>query len=193
MKQVGRVNKSTIIIDGNADIRNSVYGGGNYGFVNYGNTATEDDGGNIEYIEDYINKSNDFVTNEPYLITSSTGNGYRLNANGNTANRVAYDTYDELTKDWILEPSSTIGEYYIKNVATNNYLSITYNYSTVTGQLNGRQQTMPSGLNSVTASLSATPMSFVVQKNNNRLMISKFHQFDVYRRERQGGSWRNPT
>ena len=189
----GRVNKSTIIIDGNADIRNSVYGGGNYGFVNYGNTTTEDDGGNIEYIEDYINKSNDFVTNEPYLITNSTGNGQKLNANGNNVNRVAYDTYDELTKDWILEPSSTIGEYYIKNVATNNYLSITYNYSTVTGRLDGRQQTMPSGLDSVTASLSATPMSFVVQKNNNRLMISKFHQFDVYRREQQGGNWWNPT
>ena len=54
--------------------------------------------------------------------------------------------------------------------------------------MDGRQQTMPSGLISVTASLSATPMSFVVQhNNNNRLAISKFHQFDVYTRVDEEG------
>ncbi len=183
----GRVNRSTIIIDGNADIRNSVYGGGNYGFVNYGNTTTEDDAaaGNIEYIEDYINKSNDFVTNEPYLITNSTGNGQKLNANGNNVNRVAYDTYDELTKDWIFEPSSTIGEYYIKNVVTDRYLNLTINYSTSDGYLNDYYGTRVygyvTGVSGVTPTLSTTPTSFKVTKTgNNKVQISHSFSYTYY-------------
>ena len=125
------------------------------------------------------------------MITNSTGNGQKLNANGNNVNRVAYDTYDELTKDWILEPSSTIGEYYIKNVANNNYLSITYNYRIEDGRLesyNGTNSRQITGLNGVTASLSATPMSFRIEHNGSALRISRYHEYEYYIREqvRQG-------
>ena len=192
----GQVTKTTIIVDGNANIRNSVYGGGNHGYVKYDQSAAEQ---TTDPIESFVNKSSDFVTNEPYMITSANGNGYRLNVNtdNNTINRVAYNRTQIPPKDWVFEPSATIGEYYIKNLSTNMYLGITYNYSTADGYLEDYNGTYVNdyvtGISGVRTTLSTTPTSFKVTKTgNNRVQISNSISYTYYTSRRERPNWQSP-
>ena len=126
----GKVNSSHVIIDGNAQISGSVYGGGNYGRVG----IWEDDSGNNEEEEEeitYTNSTLDFEANIPYLMANrnsvddrNTTYSFDYN-NGITRTQLRTTTAPSNTQLWIFEPTGTSNEYYIKNVGTGEYLYIT--------------------------------------------------------------------
>lgn len=190
----GRIDRSTIIIDGKAQVYNSVYGGGNYGYVDYDNNVDED-ADPIQYIDSYVNKSSTFDSGDPYMITNSLGDGYMLTATNNTVSRTNYNTYGLPSKDWVFEPTGTDGYYYIKNIVTNTYLNINYAYRRESGRLesyNGQNSTQITGLDGATLSLASSPMEFRVYTSGTGIRISRYHEFEYYTREqvRQGRNTR---
>lgn len=115
----GKVYTSHIIIDGDAVINNSVYGGGNYGYVEKG-TQTPTDIGSRLIIEDC---SASLVSGENYVIA----NGTDLNSSAMyyySNNTIRYDTLQN-SEDykWTIELIGT-NTFYIKH--KNNYLVATY-------------------------------------------------------------------
>ena len=76
----GKVLTSHIIVDGNATIKNRVYGGGNYGVVGPKTAQTTYDYDIITF----VNKSNSFTGGEEYLISTGTTNGSNVISSTNT-------------------------------------------------------------------------------------------------------------
>ena len=115
------MDKTHIIVDGNAQIKNGVFGGGNYGSVRFDTTPFQE---NDKPVIEVTNYSSNFTTNENYLITSGTNSGRNLSVSGNNLNTKAFSTYTTPTQDdeWVLESSGN-GRYYIKNTSTGMYLN----------------------------------------------------------------------
>lgn len=123
----GKVNASHVIIDGNAYIANSVYGGGNYGIV--GNER--EDVGNIPQgpIIEFLDESNNISQIEKpenYLITDGTrvGTSNVLTVNGNNVNDIKLEDtrIPDAEEEWTVTKSGT--GYTIQNVSTQRYLAI---------------------------------------------------------------------
>lgn len=117
----GIVTKTHIIVDGNAQIKNGVFGGGNYGSVRFDTTPFQE---NDKPVIEVTNYSSNFTTNENYLITSGTNSGRNLSVSGNNLNTKTFSTYTTPTQDdeWVLESAGN-GRYYIKNTSTGMYLN----------------------------------------------------------------------
>lgn len=125
----GKVNSTHVIIDGNAKISGSVYGGGNYGTVGNDDSSEEEEEEEEQEIT-YTNATLNFEPNSEYLLTNRNSvdnfnttysmdyqNGFR---------RTALSLTNEPAKSqlWFFEESGTADMYYIKNVATGAYLYI---------------------------------------------------------------------
>ena len=121
----GKVNSTHVIIDGNAKISNSVYGGGNYGLV--GDTVSSGgSGGSGEPVIEFTDESNNIVSGEQYLITNGTGvnSSTIMTASGNSIdNAELIDTEIPSQNDqWIVRRSGN--GYTIQNASTGRYLGI---------------------------------------------------------------------
>lgn len=122
----GIVTKSHVIVDGNARIKNGVFGGGNYGSVRFDNSPYQ---GSTQPVVEYTNESNRFTTNENYLITSGTNSGISMSVSGNNLQNKDFSTniYPSENDEWVLESAGN-NRYYIKNVSTGRYLNYEENY-----------------------------------------------------------------
>ena len=109
----GKVNNSHVIIDGEAIITNSVYGGGNFGIVGNNGAGYINTPELIPESVQYINHSANFSTTEHYMIGNSLSEGEFLSYNGTTFEPGTYNTGSAPTgaDDWILEPAAN-GRYY---------------------------------------------------------------------------------
>lgn len=136
MTQAGKVNTSHVIVNDNAQIRNSVYGGGNYGIVTpSGGGGTGPGPIDKQDVLEYQDKSNVIENGGKYIISNSSAFSNAININ-TAQNGVA--NYALLTTEfppdrvyWQLEEVN--GEYLIKNVSTNKYLSISHTASVGNG------------------------------------------------------------
>ncbi len=144
----GRVNSSHIIIDGNAKILNSVYGGGNYGTVQGGGSHTVHNDGD-QIIATSTTKMNDLTAAEGVMLGNDSHRSY-LNAQNGFANQNLTQTVPGNTALWIFEPVGN-GRYRIKN-KNGRYLSQNNN-----------------NLNTTTNATNA--QSFTVTENNGALRI----------------------
>lgn len=119
----GKVDSTHVIVDGNAYIANSVYGGGNYGVV--GEDENSGGSGGTPLIE-LSNKSNNIVSGEKYLITNGTrvSNSRELIANGNNIDdTILRDTViPSSNEEWIVTRSGN--GYTIQNASTGRYLAL---------------------------------------------------------------------
>ena len=123
----GRVFGTHVIIDGNAKINNSVFGGGNYGVV--GQDVTVQTKPRVAFTNRYLT----ILANERYLITSGkTDNSASLvnTYNGLEKGTIAVASYPSPMQEWYLEDSGN-GTVYIKNAATGKYLGTNYNRETL--------------------------------------------------------------
>lgn len=152
--QAGRVNSSRIIIDGNATIKNSVYGGGNYGPI-YGRLPS------------YIQGGGSGATLDPdkrYMIASGKESGRYLTRNGNNLSSGTFSDsgFPNDSLVWIFEDAGN-GTYYIKNALNNRYLSYTYTYEyRNVYDTSWRRANRIVGVSSVSLSLSNTRSKFFV-------------------------------
>lgn len=123
----GMVTSTHIIVDGNAKIKNSVYGGGNYGIVNFDNNSSIIP---TEPAVEFINSSRNFIPNEKYMITTGKESGDDLIVNRNNLSDKAFDNTSIPTEQeqWIFEPVGN-GNYYLKNISTNLYINLEYTYN----------------------------------------------------------------
>lgn len=113
----GKVYTSHVIIDGDATINNSVYGGGNYGYVQDGNTS----GNNSPFEETAL------VNGGKYIIANqNSSNGSAIHYNNGSINiaSLANDIGNEYY--WTIELTGT-NTFYIKY--ENNYLRAPSRYS----------------------------------------------------------------
>lgn len=109
----GKVYTSHVIIDGDATINNSVYGGGNYGYVEKGNQTPVDASISLE------EHSKSLVNGESYIVTD--GEDYAIYNNGDGIDVDNISTNEQFY--WTIEITSTnnnVTSFYIKN--GNNYL-----------------------------------------------------------------------
>ena len=139
----GEVWGTRIIIDGKAVIRNSVFGGGNFGPV-AGNILEETTGANKPKVEYFEDKTSEFPSTNTYMIANSTLEGGSYVASDGTYIRkgeLSYFIDPEIDgKVWKFEAVGN-GTYYIKNVLTNKYLNFGFTYVTTTaGPMWDRQQ-----------------------------------------------------
>ena len=167
----GRVLTSHIIIDGNARINNSVYGGGNYGVVNPTPTTT-----NNQQVIEYVDKTSEIVSGGEYLITNgmTVGSSRAINGNSNTAvntvNLPATTAWPSNNMRWIVTVNGN--QFTFRNVGrTNRYL---YNTSTTAFALtnnanNARAFTAEYVNGGVRLSFTASSRTRYVRINNGTL------------------------
>lgn len=192
----GKVYSSHVIIDGDAEILNCVYGGGNYGRIDYG----IDDSGNEdrEPVAEIQNKSNALNTTTQYMLASGRESGYYIVGSGNNIQRSAFDLYTEISnpKDWMFERATGNNQYYIRSVSTGKYLSIRYTYNYENVKVGGNfwnpvNENHITGISQAVYELSDTPMAFTVTTtgngNNTGLTISNSHTYERY--VSQGNGW----
>ena len=132
----GKVLTSHIIIDGNATIKNTVYGGGNYGVVGPKTAQTSFDYDIIEF----INKSSNYQANQDYLIAfGTTNNSYTITSAGDsrrlTRSTISTRSYPEDDQMWTLVPNDDgyiirCGEDYIYR-SSNTNISTRYDRATI--------------------------------------------------------------
>jgi len=135
----GKVDTSHIIIDGNATVNNSVYGGGNYGVVGEDNNNNGGNQGTVTPVIEVTNNSSNYSTNTEYLITTSTTSGNSMSVNGTNIANTAFNTgvMPTNSQKWVLESAGN-NRYYIKNVSNNYYLRINNNNLSLTNNNNNR-------------------------------------------------------
>ncbi|MBQ7410585.1 MAG: hypothetical protein IJW20_04290 [Clostridia bacterium] len=195
--RAGSVYSSHIIVDGNAKIANNVYGGGNYGRINFEqNTTTTPDEDQVEVVE-YENISNPFNTTTQYMFASGMTSGYYLRANGTGIGRTAFDEYTVPSSpdDWMFENAANSASlYYVKNVSTGLYINIEYVYRYENVNLgdwwNSNYQNVITGISGVNVTLSDTPTPFSISYTGNGanagIRISDTH---TYTRYVSSGGW----
>ena len=112
----GKVDNSHVIIDGDAVITNSVYGGGNFGVVGNNGAGYINSPELIPESVQYTNHSANFSTTEHYMIGNSLSGGEFLSYNGSIFEPGIYNTGSAPigADDWILEPAAN-GRYYLKS------------------------------------------------------------------------------
>jgi len=114
----GRVETSHVIIADEAQILNSVYGGGNYGIVKNDSATTDDRLCQVEYTNESL------VSGENYIISNGNGAGSNaIFASGNSIeNKKLLANSDPTTSaEWQITSSGS--GYTIKNVSTGQYLT----------------------------------------------------------------------
>lgn len=143
----GKVYTSHVIIDGNATINNSVYGGGNYGYVEKGTQKPTDINGSTTAEILLEDKSNSLEDGQKYIIangtsSSSTAIYYYYNYGFWTTEYPSTSTISSPVGEelyWTIEFSGT-NNFYIKygdkylvgTTSTNSNLSFTTNKSSAT-------------------------------------------------------------
>ncbi len=120
----GLAGSTHVIIDGNAQIKGSVYAGGNYGQV-----KPADYSGDTQYIIERTNESNSYNTSDQYIISTGLNNGshylYYVGNNTATGRGTLSDSEVANTGKWKLV--QTTGGYYIQSVSNpNRYLNVYY-------------------------------------------------------------------
>ena len=126
VETAGQVNSSRIIIDGNAKIKNSVYGGGNFGPI-----AGVLPAGQQRIVSEYENASTEFFNADGvYMLATNVQSGKALLGNGTTLSSSNFDIYTSAANldVWKFIRNSN-GTYYIQNIISGYYLSANYNYS----------------------------------------------------------------
>ncbi len=125
----GRVYSSHIIIDGNATVNNSVYGGGNYGVVD----ASSIQEGSGEPVVEFVDKTNDIVSGETYILANGTGVGSRaLNRSGTTTLNAVTLSDTSLPSNNILWRVEKDGNSYVLyNIGGGRYLNNSSNNLTL--------------------------------------------------------------
>lgn len=123
----GRVFGSHVIIDGEAEIYNSVFGGGNYGVV--GQDVSVEQNPRVTFTNQYLN----IEANRRYIIATGTTNN--SNSVTMTEDELLNETistyeYPKGSQEWFFEDAGN-GRVYIKNAATGMYLGTNYNRNTV--------------------------------------------------------------
>lgn len=119
----GKVDSTHVIIDGNAYIANSVYGGGNYGVV--GESSDVNQGGSGNPLITITNESSNIISGDTYLISTGTNNNSSLlTADGNNiSNSTLNDTrIPGNNEEWIVRTSGN--GYTFQNSSTGRYLTI---------------------------------------------------------------------
>ncbi len=110
----GKVYTSHVIIDGDATINNSVYGGGNYGYVEKGNQSPTETGGETLILEEH---SKSLVNGESYFIAngdSSTASAIYNNNGGAALNNISSNNQFLWTLE-ITSDNNNTTKFYIKN------------------------------------------------------------------------------
>lgn len=115
----GQTDASYILIDGQAIVHNSVYGGGNYGVIGASDTIQ-----GAEVIK-FNNETANFTANTEYFISTSATVGNGLSASGTSLSNQTMSTaiVPSDSGKWIFESASG-NEYYLKNVSTGLYLYV---------------------------------------------------------------------
>lgn len=191
----GRVYSSHVIIDGNANIANNVYGGGNYGKINFEENSNNTD--NRNEVVKYENITNQFNTTNQYMLASGITSGYYLRANGNNINATSFDGYTlpNNPDDWMFEKvDGSTDSYYLKNVSTGKYLKIDYIYKEERVNISSgwpNYQNVYTGIDSVNITLSDSPTEFSISYTGNGanrgIRISNSHTYDKY--VKRGNGW----
>lgn len=190
--RAGSVYSSHIIVDGKAQIANNVYGGGNYGRINFEqNATTTPDVDQVEVVQ-YENITNPFNTTTQYMLASGMTSGYYVRANGTGIGRTAFDEYTvpNSPDDWMFEKAANSASlYYVKNVSTGLYINLEYVYryeSVRTGGnfWNPTYEYVITGISNVNVTLSSTPtplsISYTGTGTNAGIRISDTHTYTRY-------------
>ena len=130
----GRVLSSHIIIDGNATINNSVYGGGNYGVVN-SSANNDDDNDNGEPVCTFEDHTNNIVSGEVYIIANgTTPNSSRIFNVNNGALTGSYLSNTQMpTNNNLWRVTKNGNEYSFYNIGQQRYLNNDRNNLTLSG------------------------------------------------------------
>ena len=194
-QQAGRVNSSRIIIDGNALIKNSVYGGGNYGPI-YGRMPS--------YMQGTTVNNTGLDPNKKYMIGSGQESGTYFNRNGNNLSTATFtnSAFPNNSQIWVFEDAGD-GSFYIKNTLNNRYLSATYQTSTQSVKLDGESRwnnyTVVTAFNGVNISLAgeANKTKFLITGSlTSGYTIKPAETYTIYsylRNEWYGNVYGNPV